>query len=179
MAKLIAFLRAINVGGHTVKMDALQGLFAQLGLESVTTFIASGNVIFETPREDEQELEGKIERHLEDALGYGVATFLRSSAELRAAALRQPFPALQTERMSVYCGFLKNEPSSEGVQRLMALRSAVDEFEVHGREVYWLCRIRSSDSTFSGAVLEKTLRMPATLRNMTTVRKIAELVAGG
>jgi hypothetical protein len=41
--------------------------------------------------------------------------------------------------------------------------------------VYWLCRIRSSDSTFSGGVFEKSLGLKATFRNMTTVRKIAAL----
>ena len=48
MTRLIAFLRAINVGGHTVKMDHLRQLFESLGFSGVETFIASGNVVFET-----------------------------------------------------------------------------------------------------------------------------------
>ncbi len=55
----------------------------------------------------------------------------------------------------------------------MAHRTEVDDFRVHGREVYWLCRKRMSDSSFSGALLEKTLGMPVTMRNATTVRKLA------
>ena len=51
--------------------------------------------------------------------------------------------------------------------------SKVDDFHIHDREAYWLSRIRSSDSTFSGAMLEKALGMPATMRNITTVRKLA------
>jgi uncharacterized protein (DUF1697 family) len=47
MNKHIAFLRAINVGGHTVKMDTLRQLFESLGFTNVETFLASGNVIFE------------------------------------------------------------------------------------------------------------------------------------
>jgi uncharacterized protein (DUF1697 family) len=47
MPKHIAFLRAINVGGHIVKMDHLRRLFEALELAEVETFIASGNVIFE------------------------------------------------------------------------------------------------------------------------------------
>ena len=43
MTRYIAFLRAINVGGHTVKMDQLRALFEELGLSNVETFIASGN----------------------------------------------------------------------------------------------------------------------------------------
>ena len=48
MPKYIAFLRAINVGGHIVKMDQLRKLFEELQFEHVEKFIASGNVIFDT-----------------------------------------------------------------------------------------------------------------------------------
>ena len=91
MPRYIAFLRAINVGGHTVKMDALRELFEALGFEQVETFIASGNVIFETTETDTAALERRIETHLQAALGYAVATFLRSDAEV-AAQLRRAWP---------------------------------------------------------------------------------------
>lgn len=60
MSRYIALLRAINVGGHTVKMDRLRTLFAQVGLANVETFIASGNVIFDTPIQDTRALEQRI-----------------------------------------------------------------------------------------------------------------------
>jgi uncharacterized protein (DUF1697 family) len=46
MPKYVAFLRAINVGGHTVKMDHLRRLFEALGFTNVETFIASSDVVF-------------------------------------------------------------------------------------------------------------------------------------
>ncbi len=55
----------------------------------------------------------------------------------------------------------------------MALRSEVDDFAVRGREVYWLCRKRMSESAFSGALLEKTMGMTATVRNAITVQRLA------
>jgi uncharacterized protein (DUF1697 family) len=70
MPKYVAFLRAINVGGHTVKMDYLRHLFETLGLSNVETFIASGNVIFDSPSRNTKTLEKKIERHLLEKLGY-------------------------------------------------------------------------------------------------------------
>ena len=80
MTRLIAFLRAINVGGHTVTMDKLRKEFEALGLMEVETFIASGNVIF-TPRSlDVVALEKKIEARLRASLGYEVATFVRTDA---------------------------------------------------------------------------------------------------
>lgn len=174
-----AFLRAINVGGHTVKMDVLRGLFAQLGFSQITTFIASGNVIFDSPRISSKELEDEIEEHLKTGLGYPVVTFIRTPAELAAAAAYQPFPSIDVEALGyrVHTAFLKAEPGGEARQRVLDFRSAVDDFHINGREVYWLCRVRVSESIFSGAVLEKALGLPATLRNMTTVRKIAAIVS--
>ena len=76
MSRYIAFLRAINVGGHTVTMDRLRALFTSLGFTRVETFIASGNVIFDTPSRSPTKLESNIEQHLQLALGYEVRTFL-------------------------------------------------------------------------------------------------------
>ena len=66
MSKYIAFLRAINVGGHTVKMDVLRQLFESLGFANVETFIASGNVIFESKAGNVKALEKKIETCLQE-----------------------------------------------------------------------------------------------------------------
>jgi hypothetical protein len=60
----------------------------------------------------------------------------------------------------------------------MAFRTPVDDFHIHQREIYWLCRVRSSESEFSLARLEKALRIQATFRNSTTVRKIATIFRG-
>ncbi|NTU66209.1 MAG: DUF1697 domain-containing protein, partial [Chloroflexi bacterium] len=64
MLRYVAFLRAINVGGHTVKMDALRRHFAALGFAGVEKFIASGNVVFDTTARNTHALEKKIEQHL-------------------------------------------------------------------------------------------------------------------
>ena len=89
MTRYIAFLRAINVGGHTVKMDILRQLFEELGLSKVETFIASGNVIFETPSQNERELEERIQAKLHASLGYQVATFLRTDQEVASIVTYQ------------------------------------------------------------------------------------------
>ena len=175
MIRYIAFLRAINVGGHTVKMDQLRKLFAELGLSNVETFIASGNVIFETDEKNAQALEKRIEGHLRTSLGYEVETFLRTAAELAAIADYKPFPAseLEADGNMLYVGFLAAPPAEKARQALLDLRTDIDEFNVHERELYWLCRKKFSESKVSGAMIEKRAGMPATLRNVTTVRKIA------
>jgi uncharacterized protein (DUF1697 family) len=177
MPRYVAFLRAINVGGHVVKMDRLRALFEEAGAVDVETVIASGNVLFNSSSKSEKALAAKLASRLEAALGYEVATFLRSPAELAAAAERQPF-ADEAGSHRLYVGFLADRPGSGAVRSLRACANAVDDFRVVGREVYWLCRTSFSQSVFSGNRLEKTLGAPATLRNITTVRRIAAKLAG-
>src|SRR2546421_4698891 len=175
MPKYIAFLRAINVGGHTVKMDQLRRLFEALGFAKVETFIASGNVIFDSSSRSTRTLEKKIETHLRETLGYEVATFIRSPAELSAIAGYKPFPdaELKADGNVLYIGFLADEPNEEARRKVLSLTTAVDDFHIRGRELYWLCRTKISESEVSGSMLQKALGMVTTLRNSTTVKKIA------
>ena len=173
MPRYAAFLRALNVGGgHVVKMDRLRQLFEQLGLEDVETVIASGNVLFTSTSKNEKALAAKIAAQLEDALGYEVATFLRTPAELAEAARRSPFGKI--DAANLYVGFLAEAPSAASIRQLRACATDIDDFRVAGREVYWLCRTSFGRSAFSGAKLEKKLCCPTTLRNITTVRRMAE-----
>ena len=158
--RYVAFLRAINVGGHVVKMERLRALFEELGLTSVETFIASGNVIFES-RASAASLEKKIAKHLADALGYEVATFLRTIPELVPIAAREG---------DFWVGFLGSAPASKAV---LALATPEDVLALDGRELYWTRSGRYSDSTLNNGKLEKALGIPMTMRNVTTVRKLA------
>jgi uncharacterized protein (DUF1697 family) len=173
--RYVALLRAINVGGHTVKMGHLRELFEELGLASVETFIASGNVIFEAPKGNVGALEKRIEGYLREALGYEVATFVRTPSELEEIASYEPFPAreLEAEGALLNVMFLREQMGEEAQQKLMGLRSAVDDLHVRGREVYWLRRTRLGESAVSGALLEKRAGMQGTVRNSTTVKKLA------
>ena len=175
MPKYIAFLRAINVGGHTVKMDYLRVLFETLGFSDVETFIASGNVIFASKVKSTKTLEKKIEGCLQEALGYEVTTFIRSTVELASIADYRAFNEadLNGEGNILYIGFLADKPSDEAKQKLIPFVTEVDDFHVSGREVYWLRRTLIGESVFSGARLERSFGMQATFRNSTTVRKIA------
>ena len=173
MPKYIAFLRAINVGGHTVKMDQLRNLFQAMGYSNVETFIASGNVIFSTPGTDTAALERTIAEGLQAALGFRVDTFIRTPSELAAVAARWPFDQAERELPhSDYVAFLGAVPDEAAQAGLMAQATAVDAFHIDGREVYWLRRDALGESAFAGAVLEKELGMPATMRNGRTVRRI-------
>ncbi len=146
-----------------------------MGFAKVETFIASGNVVFDSLSKNAAALEKKIETCLLKNLGYEVKTFIRTTGELAAVSSYAPFnPAeFNAETTVLYIAFLERSSSEEAVQKLKAYITATDDFHVQGREFYWLCRTRMSDSQFSGARLEKILGMRCTIRNSTTVRKMA------
>lgn len=174
MPRTIAFLRAINVGGHVVRMEVLREIVSGLGLTKVETFIASGNVIFEGPAEPEAALTARIEAGLFQALGYEVATFLRSATEVAAVAACEPFAAVERAAAQAFVvGFLARPLAGHELAALGALRTQIDDFQCVGREVYWLCRRKQSESSFSSAVFERRVKVRATFRGVSTVRKLA------
>lgn len=174
MSRLIAFLRAINVGGHNVTMAELRGLFENLALKEVETFIASGNVIFTSGTEDIKALQLKIENQLLHSLGYEVKAFLRTLPEIAAIAEYKPFNKSQLSAAAALNVAFLADPLNAGAEKpLMALKSEIDDFHVHGREVYWLCMTKQSDSKFSNARFEKIVKARATWRNVNTVKRLA------
>ena len=175
MQKYIAFLKAINVGGHTVKMDHLKNLFQKMDFENVETFIASGNVIFGSKSKNVDLIKKKIETGLEKSIGYKVATFIRTTSELKEIAEYRPFKAseLKNENNSLYIAFLVNQPTKENQTKAKALQDDVNEFHFYKDEMYWLCRKNFSDSGITGKKLEKALAMETTVRNSTTIKKMA------
>jgi uncharacterized protein (DUF1697 family) len=175
MPKYVAFLRAVNVGGHVVKMETLRTLFVKLGFSNVQTFVASGNVVFESAQRSVNRLEQTIEKRLADALGYTVTTFVRGFPEL--AALSE-HPLVSGEAVEggagLYVVFVREKPTADVIRKLMALTTDAEDVRVHEHHVLWLVRGRFSDSPLSGPSLERALGVPATVRNSTTVRKVVQ-----
>jgi len=169
-------LRAINVGGRTVKMERLRHLFTGLGFSDVETLIASGNVLFTPGRQRAAMLERRIEEALADALGFEVTTFVRTSDELAAVLRTQGMAEASPAPMLV--GFLKTVPDDEARARVHALRTDVDDLDICGRELWWVRRGAPGQSSLEGGTLERALGAPMTMRNVTTVRKLALLLAG-
>ncbi len=175
MARYVALLRGLNVGGHRVKMDRLRALFEDLGFDEVSTVLASGNVTFTTPAADLDGLRQVIEGRLQAELGYEVATFLRTHAELAAISALEPAgpPASDAPASSHYVIFL-HEPASDALRsELGALSSDTDFFQIEGREVHWRIRGKLSESPLFAGPFDRAIRgIPNTMRNMNTVRKL-------
>lgn len=173
--RYVALLRAINVGGRTVKMDRLRVLFEEMKLQNVQTYIASGNVIFDSSAAA-ASLEARVEKQLARALGFEVPTLIRAAPDLVAAADREPFakhPPL-TKAGALYVGFLKGDPGRDALKRVVALAGDGSAFALHGRELYWRAEDRRAVLEIPIVKFERALGCDATFRNVTTVRKLAD-----
>lgn len=169
----IDFLRAVNVGGRTIKMDALRTEFVALGLTGVETFIASGNVVFETRARALAAVERKLEAQLNRAFGFEVHAFVRSAAALTAIAAHAAFSAADVASAATFVvGFVAEPLSAQATARVLQFRNAGDDFHVHGREVCWLSRATQSESKFSNLAFERALQVRATFRSMSTVQRL-------
>jgi uncharacterized protein (DUF1697 family) len=171
MPRYIAFLRAINITNHWVKMEVLRRHFEAMGFANVQTYIQSGNVLFET-KMMRRQIEAHIEAGLRDALGYDVATFVRNEGELADVAQHVPFDeSAFAEGDTVYVAFLKTPPAVP--EKVLALASDIDELKLFGNHLFWLYRRQRGQSRITLAKLERALGGPSTVRNVTSVRKLA------
>lgn len=174
--RYVAFLRGINLGGRRPKMEQLRSLFEALGFAEVSTFIASGNVIFATRTISRTALEKKIAGHLEQALGYAVDTFVRTHEEIAAILAFPAFPKHEAEATgaTVHTIFLHQPLDTAATEAILAAQTGDDRFSINGTELYWLCRIRIADSkVWTTPPMRKVARIPMTMRNVTSLRKLA------
>ena len=177
--RYVAFLRAVNVGTRTIKMDRLKASCEALALANVATVIASGNVVFDS-RRGAAALETAVEKRLYEDFGFVVDTMVRSVDELRQVQQHVASRRLAAEPgVSLYVGFLKAPPSKPAAAAVTALSNDVDRISVHGRELYWQAAKGFSESTVTAAKLEKLLATSATLRNLNTVDRIVTKFGNG
>lgn len=175
--RYVAFLRAINVGGHNITMADLRKFFEQMGLGAVETFIASGNVIFESGRRP-AKLEEMISSELRKSLGYAVPAFLRTLPELKAVSEAEPFAAsAMASAVAHNVAFTGSVLTPEQCAKIGTFESGVDQFAAAGREIFWICRARQSESRFSSAAMERSLGTAVTWRGMNTVRRLVDRIS--
>lgn len=176
MTTTIAFLRGINVGGRRVKMDRLREIFEGMGFAEVSTFIASGNVIFNVERDatTEAALAERIAAGLEAALGFDVDVMLRTPDEV--AAISAATAALPSHT-ALQVVFLADALTGDDRAALEALRTDVDDFYFREREVFWVLQCKISESPLFSTGIERVISGTAlTSRNVNTVRRILEKV---
>ncbi len=166
----VAFLRAINVGGRRVTGDQLVAAFEALRFSDVSSFMASGNVLFTGQAPDPTS----IEQALQASLGYAVPTMLRSREDVVRVADALPFTSAELAATDgrVQVILLRERLSEKTVASGPPDVPDGDLLRVYGTEVFWLPRSGVSDSELDMKVLE-AYAGPFTVRTLNTITRIA------
>jgi uncharacterized protein (DUF1697 family) len=184
MARHIALLRGINVGGHKkVPMARLRELIAGLGYTDVRTYLNSGNAVFGTPdrsaadvaRELEEAIERKLEEAIEREFGFHVSVIVRSRDEIAGVVAANPLADVATDPARYLVAFLDGEVDPERVADLDPAGFAPEAFHLRGREVYIWAPAGIAESRVVKELSQKRLGAIATARNWRTVERLLAL----
>ena len=173
MHRYVAFLRGMNLGRRRITNDELSAWFEAMGFANVRTFLASGNVVFDTKKQPSASLEASIESGLGESLGYAVPTFVRTAEEVVSTAEHVPFKTseLKESQGKVQVAFMAKTPAAAARTAVLKLSTAADRLAIRGRELYWLPQGGVSDSALDMRFLDKTLGT-LTVRTKRTVERI-------
>lgn len=171
----IVLIRAVNVGGCKLPMAELREIAESLGATDVSTYIASGNLLADVPG-DPDEFDRALERALTARYGWERDVISRTPGEVAAALEAHPFEVLEPKYS--YVSFMLRAPSGEAIQAARAVATGDDRWAVIGRELH----LRYADGAGRPQLKESQLaralgRIPATARNLLTVRKLLELAS--
>jgi len=178
METYISILRGINVGGQkSIQMTGLKELYEKLAFKKVTTYIQSGNVIFNTSkRESDQALVKKIEAAIFKKYKFEVPVIIRTLAEMEKVVSVNPLVKqknINIERLHVT--FLSDNPRPEHLKIMETINYPPDQFIIIEKEIYLHCPNGYGISKLSNNFFENKLKVIATSRNWRTVNKFAEM----
>ena len=152
-------------------MARLVELFEGLGYGVVSTYINSGNVVFDAAA-SRSHLEQAIEPVLEEEFGFEVTTFVRTAGELRQVLHASPFTVADGD--TYFVTFLKSSPSAAVARALESLSNDMDTLVVQGRDVHWLMHGSSMESSLKSKDWAIVGKHGSTSRNITMLRKLVD-----
>ena len=166
MSKFIALLRAVNVGGTgKLAMADLKSICADAGFDRIETYIASGNVVFES-KATASRVQAELESRLCDHAQRPIQVFVRTALELQEVLRTNPFP--KGEPRSTFVFFLRDKPPTDATAN--ALHRVDEELRAGKREIY---------VHYPGGMGQSKLVIPAakngTARNMNTIAKLVAM----
>jgi uncharacterized protein (DUF1697 family) len=172
----VALLRGINLAGRNrLSMKDLAALFMDAGCESVTTYIQSGNVVFEGSPALARRIPALIEKAIADRFGYRVPVVTRTEGELHKVVRGNPFLRAGADAGTLHVAFLAGSPAAANVKALDPDRSPPDAFAVRGREIYLHCPNGFAHTKLTNAYFDSKLATTSTVRNWKTVKTLLEL----
>ena len=176
MKTYIALLRGINVGGHRkIAMAELRSLLEKKSLKKVSTYIQSGNVVFQSERDSHIELELLLEKAIEAHFGFSVGVIVLPFGAYKNAATSNPYLQEKPAIEKLYIAHLKQTPTQEGIAKLAEFNCAKDQYTIVNQTIYLLYDEKVSSSKLSNNLLENKLKVMATTRNWKTTLKLIEM----
>jgi len=178
-ARYVAFLRGINVGGNNlVPMAKLREAFVDAGYEDVSTYIASGNVLFSSAK-PAAKLEREVEVALEERLGRELVVVLRSERQLRAVIDKAPKDFLAMEgthhRDAI---FLKSPLTPAKAMKVVRQRDGVDEVWTGTGIIYFARLSAERQRSLMSKIVGTPEYQSMTIRNWNTTTKLLALLDG-
>lgn len=164
--RYVAFLRAINTGNRRIKMADLRDVYASLGYPEAATYIATGNVIFDS---DHVPDIGRLEEAFEARFGFASEVFLRNEEEI--ATLLESVP-WTSDRGVAEVSFLEFDTDRDAARALEATAVEPEALRVLDREVLFLREGGGAPTMHKESTSMKILGMKMTRRGIATVRKI-------
>jgi uncharacterized protein (DUF1697 family) len=179
MARYVALLRGINVGGNNMlPMKELAAIFGAAGCSDVSTYIQSGNVLFSADAAAVAKLPAAVGKKIASRFGFEVPIVVRSQRELAAVARAHPFGGDGVDLSILAVMFLGDKPSAKQIATLDPARSPRDQFVVRGREIFVHCPTGFAKTKLTNAWFDSRLATVSTARNWRTVLKLDELLRG-
>ncbi len=174
MAKIVGFLRGINVGGHhKVPMADLKSLLNQLGFENVKTILNSGNIVFETKKKDIVALERMIESALNENFGFPISVILIPQNQINELVNDDPFANVEIHKnIRLYVSFLKEPSATKLKLPYISIDKAFTIIGVRDNFIVSVLDITKSNTPKGMEDLEKLFGKNITTRNWNTIQKI-------
>ncbi len=174
--KYIALLRGINVGGNNkVSMKELAACFEALGFKHVTTYINSGNVLFEDSRSDLTELVQLCESAIKKQFGFKVICSVIEVSTLKDALDQAPkwWDVGDAKHNALFV--IAPAKTEEIMQQIGEAKPEYEKVAARGPIIFWSAPVK----TFSRTRYSKVVGTPAyqsiTIRNSNTTKKLLEL----
>lgn len=171
----VVLLRAVNVGGSgRMTMADLRAAVHDAGFPDAITYLQSGNLVLTSPG-PAATIAGAVERAIASALGFSTHAMVRAAPQMQAIA--SPPPTIDPDPVGLAVAFCKSRPTAAARDALAARDFGRDHATPHGTECYLRYPDGMGRSKMTGAVLERVLGVPVTVRNWKVTRALAELVA--
>lgn len=179
MARYVALLRGINVGGNKkVPMARLRELMEGLGYTEVATLLQSGNAVFTSKEKSPAKVGKQLEAAIAKEFGFEVAVVIRTRDELEAVIKANPLPGAEDAPSHFLVTFLSDVPDPKRFEQIDPAAYLPDEFRLVGREIYARFPKGIGESKLATVLGGTRLGVTPTARNWNTVTKLLELADG-